>query len=142
MFEMTGAPAQIRVVHVHLIALLLGLVGTAFTLLQGRYWLAQAADGRVLMLTAWVPLIAAIAFAVGPRHALEDHAPLRAWRSAYVLGNLALPVALTLLALLLVAASGHYEDFAVFPMLVAANAGRNLRDLIHHWRYSRQNGPN
>ncbi|HEX6549333.1 MAG TPA: hypothetical protein VF117_01560 [Gammaproteobacteria bacterium] len=135
--ETTAAPAQIRVVNVHLIALLLGLVGTGLTLLQGRYWLAQAADSRVLVLIACVPLIAAIAFAVAPRHALEDHAPLRAWRSAYVLGNLALPVALTLLAMLLVAASGRFENFFGFAVLVAANAGRNLRDLVHHWRHSR-----
>lgn len=141
MSEPTSAPAQISVVSMHLIALLLGLAGTALTLLQGRYWLAQAADSRVLVLTACVPLIAAIAFAVAPRHTLEDHSPLRAWRSVYVLGNLALPVALTLLTLLLVAASGRFEDFAGFAMLLAANAGRNLRDLIHHWRHSRQTGP-
>ncbi|HET7395152.1 MAG TPA: hypothetical protein VFK12_01795 [Gammaproteobacteria bacterium] len=127
---------QIRIVTVQLVALSLGLVGTALTLLQGRYWLAQAADNRVLILTACVPLIAAIAFAIAPRHAAEDDSkfrPLRAWT---VWGNLLAPVGLTALTLIAVAASGSFQDFAGFAMLLAANAGRNLRDLIHHLRFS------
>lgn len=127
---------QIRIVTVQLVALSLGLVGTALTLLQGRYWLAQAADNRVLILTACVPLIAAIAFAIAPRHAAEDDSKFRPLRSWTVWGNLLAPVGLTALTLIAVAASGSFQDFAGFAMLLAANAGRNLRDLIHHLRFS------
>jgi hypothetical protein len=127
---------QIRIVTVQLAAFSLGLVGTALTLLQGRYWLAQAADNRVLILTACVPLIAAIAFAIAPRHAAEDDSKFRPLRSWTVWGNLLAPVGLTALTLIAVAASGSFQDFAGFAMLLAANAGRNLRDLIHHLRFS------
>lgn len=127
---------QIRIVTVQLVAFSLGLVGTALTLLQGRYWLAQAADNRVLILTACVPLLAAIAFAIAPRHAAEDDSKFRPLRSWTVWGNLLAPVGLTALTLIAVAASGSFQDFAGFAMLLAANAGRNLRDLIHHLRFS------
>lgn len=129
-------PPRIRIVTVHLSALLLGLAGTALTLVQGRYWLAQAADERLLILTACVPLLAAIAFAIGPRHTVEDNSAFRPLHSWIVWGNLLAPVGLTLLALILVGVSGHFADFASFAMLVAANAGRNLRDLIHHLRHA------
>jgi hypothetical protein len=127
---------QIRIVTVQLAAFSLGLVGTALTLLQGRYWLAQAADNRVLILTACVPLIAAIAFAIAPRHAAEDDSKFRPLRSWTVWGNLLAPVGLAALTLIAVAAIGRFQDFAGFAMLLAANAGRNLRDLIHHLRFS------
>jgi hypothetical protein len=127
---------QIRIVTVQLVAFSLGLVGTALTLLQGRYWLAQAADNWVLILTACVPLLAAIAFAIAPRHAAEDDSKFRPLRSWTVWGNLLAPVGLTALTLIAVAASGSFQDFAGFAMLLAANAGRNLRDLIHHLRFS------
>jgi drug/metabolite transporter (DMT)-like permease len=134
--ESVSQPAQIRIVTVHLIAMLLGLAGTALILLQGRYWLTEAADSRVLILTACVPLIAAVAFAIAPRHAAEDHSVWRPLRSWLVWGNLLAPVALTVLTLALITASGHFEDFAGFAMLLAANAGRNLRDLLHHLRHA------
>jgi hypothetical protein len=127
---------QIRIVTVQLVAFSLGLVGTALTLLQGRYWLAQAADNWVLILTACVPLLAAIAFAIAPRHAAEDDSKFRPLHSWTVWGNLLAPVGLTALTLIAVAASGSFQDFAGFAMLLAANAGRNLRDLIHHLRFS------
>lgn len=136
MLESGSQPRHVRIVTVHLIALLLGLAGTTLTLLQGRYWLARVADDRVLILTACVPLIAAIVFAVAPRHAAEDPSAWRPVRSWLVWGNLLLPVVLTLVTLLLIAASGHFEDFAGFAMLLAANAGRNLRDLVHHLRHT------
>jgi hypothetical protein len=135
MAEPGSQPAQIRIVTVHLVAVCLGLAGTALALLQGRYWLAQAADLRVLALTACVPLIAAVAFAIAPRHAAEDDSRFRPLRSWTVWGNLLVPVLLTMLTLILVAASGHFENFAGFAILLAANAGRNLRDFIHHLRH-------
>jgi hypothetical protein len=135
--EPTSQPAQLRIVTVHLIALLLGLAGTALTLLQGRYWLAQPADARVLILLAFVPLIAAFAFAVAPRHVQEDRSAFRPVRSWVVCGNLLAPVILTVLALILAAFSGRFEHVAGFAVLVAANAGRNLRDFIHVWGYAR-----
>ena len=136
MTEPASQPEQIRIVTVQLVAMSLGLIGTALTLLQGRYWLAQAADNRVLILTACVPLIAAIAFAIAPRHATEDDSKFRPLRSWLVWGNLLAPAGLTALTLIAVAASGRFQDFAGFAILLAANAGRNLRDLIHHLRSS------
>ncbi|HET7649588.1 MAG TPA: hypothetical protein VFL15_02670 [Gammaproteobacteria bacterium] len=136
MSEPHSQPGQIRIVTVHLIALLLGLTGTALTLLQARYWLAQPADPRVLTLVACVPLIAAIAFAVAPRHVQEDRSPFRPIRSWVVSGNLLAPLILTVLALLLAAFSGTFEHVAGFAVLVAANAGRNLRDLVSVLRHA------
>lgn len=130
--EQMVQPLRIRVVTLHLIALLLGLAGTGLTLLQGRYGLAQPADMHVVILVACVPLLAAIAFAIGPRHGLENPAPFQPLRSLPVIGNLVAPVLLTALTLALVAVSGSFEHFAGFAMLLAANAGRNLRDLLHH----------
>jgi len=130
-------PAQIRVVTVDLIALLLGLAGTSLTLIQARFWLTQPTHGGVLWLVACVPLIAAVAFAIGPRHTTEDRSPFRPVRSATVLGNLSAPVVLTLLTLVLVGTSGRFDHFAGFAMLVAANAGRNLRDLASHLWHAR-----
>lgn len=121
---------EMRVVTVHLLALLLGLAGTALTLVQARYWLTRETHGILIWLIACVPLIAAVVFAIGPRHVTKDRSPLRPIRSAMVLGNLSAPVVLTLLTLGLVAASGRFDHFAGFAILVAANAGRNLRDLL------------
>lgn len=129
--------AQIRVATMHLAALLLGLIGTALSLLQGRYWLAQPTETWLLILIGCVPVLAAIAFAIGPRHAIEDRSEFLALSSVMVWGNLAMPVVLTALTLVLVGTSGSFEHFAGFAMLLAANVGRNFRDLIHHWRFSR-----
>lgn len=131
-------PHQLRVSTVHLIALLLGLAGTALSLLQGRYGLPQTANSKVLILIACVPPIAAIAFALGPRHTHADPSPFRPLRSWMVWGNLLFPPLLTILTLVLAAASGRFENFAGFTLLLAANAGRNLRELVHQlWRGTR-----
>ena len=50
---------------------------------------------------------------------------------AFVWITLALPVLLTALALVLIGLSGSFANFFGVALLVAANAGRNLRDL---WR--------
>lgn len=135
MTNQDSPPAHIRVATVHLIALLLGLAGTALTLVQARYWLALHTHSKLLWLIACVPLVAAIAFAIGPRHTAEDRSAYRPLRSAMVLGNLLAPIGMTLLTLLLVGASGRFDHFAGFAILVAANAGRNLRDLVVHLRH-------
>jgi hypothetical protein len=135
MGDTVSQQAQIRIVTVHIVAMAFGLIGTALTLLQGRYWSAQATDPRVLILTACVPLIAAVVFAIAPRHVAENDAMFRPLHSWAVWGNLLAPVGLTVLTMILVAASGRFQDFAGFAMLLAANAGRNLRDLIHHLRH-------
>jgi len=134
MTDQGSPPAQIRVATVHLIALLLGLAGTALTLVQARYWLALQTHGKLLWLIACVPFIAAVFFAIGPRHTVEDGSPLKPLRSAMVLGNFLAPIGLTVLTVLLVGISGHFDHFAGFAILVAANAGRNLRDLLVHLR--------
>lgn len=135
MTDQNPPPAQMRVVTVHLIAMLLGLAGTGLSLLQARYWLTHPSHGLVLWLVACVPLIAAVAFTIGPRHVAEDKSPFRPMRSAVVLGNLSAPVILTCLTVVLVGVSGRFDHFAGFAMLLAANAGRNLRDLVFHlWR--------
>ncbi|MGH8313237.1 MAG: hypothetical protein ACRER9_08140, partial [Gammaproteobacteria bacterium] len=47
--------------------------------------------------------------------------------------TLGLPVVLTALAMVLIGVSGSFADYFGLALLVAANAGRNLRD----WRRAR-----
>ncbi|MGH8283310.1 MAG: hypothetical protein ACRESE_05635 [Gammaproteobacteria bacterium] len=121
---------RISAVTLQLVASLLGLIGTALVIAQAMFWISGRTNVAVLILTAFVPLIAAIVFAVVPRRATEANSrdyPLRA-PMAWV--NLALPILLTLLAMILTGISGSFENFVGFALLLAANAGRNLRDFV------------
>ncbi|MGA9852494.1 MAG: hypothetical protein WBR15_06125 [Gammaproteobacteria bacterium] len=121
----------ISAVALQLLAALLGLIGTALVIAQGLFWMpAGHANQATLILTAFVPLIAAIVFAVAPRHAPEDDAQNYPLRAPMVWINLALPVLLAILAVVLIGTSGSFDNFMGFAMLLAANAGRNLRDFV------------
>ncbi|MGH8278770.1 MAG: hypothetical protein ACRETQ_04280 [Gammaproteobacteria bacterium] len=123
--------AGISTVTLQLAATVLGLIGTALVIVQAGVWVAHSgASIAALIATACVPLIAAGAFAVVPRRADEStalHYPLSA---LFVWITLLLPVALTALALILVGVSGSFAHYFGLALLVAANAGRNLRDLV------------
>lgn len=126
----TPAIKRITAGRLYLAATLLGVAGTALAILQALFWISPGhANHGVLILTACVPVLAAMVFAVAPRHTAEDDAPDFALTEPRAFINLALPVTITLLTLALVGMSGSFDDFAGFALLLAANAGRNLRDL-------------
>lgn len=120
---------------VQLAATLLGFAGTALIIMQAAVWLKHSHTSiAALILTACTPLIAALVFAAVPRRTPESdsvrHYSSRAPRLWITLG---LPVVLTALAMVLIGVSGSFADYFGLALLVAANAGRNLRD----WRRAR-----
>ncbi|MGH8378214.1 MAG: hypothetical protein ACRER7_04600 [Gammaproteobacteria bacterium] len=122
---------RISVVTLQLIATLLGLIGTALVIVQALFWIPIGyANLAALILTACVPLIAAIVFAVVPRRATEDNARNYLLRAPMAWINLALPVLFTFLAMILIGISGSFDNFVGFALLLAANTGRNLRDFL------------
>ena len=125
----TPAIKRITAGRLYLAATLLGLAGTALAILQALFWSPGHANHGVLILIACVPLLAAMVFAIAPRRTAEDDAPDFALTEPRAFINLALPVTITLITLALVGMSGSFDDFAGFALLLAANAGRNLRDL-------------
>lgn len=132
--DITGA-GGISTVALQFTATLLGLIGTALIIVQAAVWVPHShASIAALILFACVPLIAAGAFAVMPRHSQESTALRYPLRAAFVWITLALPVLLTALALVLIGLSGSFANFFGVALLVAANAGRNLRDLVHAMR--------
>ncbi|MGH8307785.1 MAG: hypothetical protein ACRER0_05865, partial [Gammaproteobacteria bacterium] len=88
------------------------------------------ANLAALILTAFVPLVAAIVFTVVPHRATEDNAGNYLLRAPMAWINLALPVLFTFLAMILIGISGSFDNFVGFALLLAANTGRNLRDFV------------
>lgn len=132
--NITGA-GGISTVALQSAATLLGFIGTALIIVQAVVWVPHShASIAALILFACVPLIAAGAFAVMPRHSQESTALRYPLRAPFVWITLALPVALTALALVLIGLSGSFANFFGVALLVAANTGRNLRDLLHALR--------
>ncbi|MGH8397899.1 MAG: hypothetical protein ACRETA_06610 [Gammaproteobacteria bacterium] len=114
-----------------LIATLLGLVGTTLVIIQALFWIPIGhANIAALILTAFVPLIAAIVFAIVPRRAAEEDARDYHLRAPMAWINLALPVLFTSLAMMLIGINGSFDNFVGFALLLAANTGRNLRDFV------------
>ena len=127
----TTTPLRIPTTTLRLWATLSGLVGTALVIMQALLWTTPShANHAVLILTALVPFIAAVVFALAPRHVMQDSAQSHPLHSPIVWVNLTLPLLLTLLTMILVAVSGSFDNFAGFALLLAANAGRNLRDFV------------
>lgn len=132
--DKTGA-GGISALALQLAATLLGLIGTALVIVQASVWVPHShASIAALIVTACVPLLAAGAFAVVPRRAEESNALRYPLTAPFVWLTLALPVALTVLALILVGVSGSFAHYFGLALLVAANAGRNLRDLVRAWQ--------
>lgn len=131
------AGLQISAVQLQFAATLLGLAGTALVIVQTAVWVKHShASVAALILTACTPLIAALVFAAVPRRAPEGDA-VRHYspRAAMLWITLLLPVALTALAMILVGTSGSFADYFGLALLVAVNAGCNLRDWLHAlWR--------
>jgi hypothetical protein len=86
----------------------------------------EHADRRVLGFTLAVVPIACLVFLLMPRRVQFLPEPSVPRRSLMVYASLALPVAASLLTLLLVAVAGSFDAFAGFALLIAADAGRNL----------------
>lgn len=124
------ARLQISAVQLQLAATTLGLVGTALVIVQAAVWVKHSHTSiAALILTACTPLIAALVFAAVPRRTPEsDAARFYLPRAAMLWITLLLPVALTALAMILVGTSGSFADYFGLALLVAVNAGRNLRD--------------
>ena len=127
-----GAPS-LSTWRLHGYAALLDIAGLALLFLQALYWIQpQQASHAILGLVAATPFIALVVFALVPRRAgLGPDAEMER-RTLLVYGNLGFPVAFSLLTLLLVGLSGSFDSFAGFALLVAADAGRNLREAL--WR--------
>ncbi len=129
----TPAQANVRIsaVSLQLTATLLGLVGTALVILQALFWIPKGrANLAVLIFTACVPVIAALFFALAPRRVEHQTVQSHAWHAPMVCVTLGLPLLLTILVMLLIGASGSFNNFSGLAMLLAANAGRNLREYV------------
>lgn len=125
------ASTNIRVseVSLQLVASLLGLAGTALVIVQTLFWIPSGdANLPVLIFTAFVPVIAAIFFALAP-HRVEQHtAQSYALQALMVWITIGLPLLLTILVMVLIGMSGNFNSFAGLALLLAANTGRNLCD--------------
>lgn len=122
---------QISSVNLQLAATLLGLAGTALVISQATLWVPHShASIAALILTGCAPLIAAPVFAAVPRHAPESTASGYPLSAPLVWITLGLPVLLTALAMTLIGTSGSFADYFGLALLVAVNAGRNLRDVV------------
>lgn len=122
---------QISTVGLQSVATLLGLAGTVLVIVQSLFWVAHSHAGiAALILTGCTPLIAALVFAAVPRRATESTAIGYRLSAPLVWITLILPVLLTVLTMLLIGISGSFADYFGLALLVAVNAGRNLRDLV------------
>jgi len=127
----SSARRRISAVTLQLVATLLGLMGTALVIVQALFWIpSRHANLAVLILTAFVPLIAAVVFALVPRRVEEDNAQGYSVRAPMVWITLGLPVLLTILVMALIGIGGNFDNFAGLALLLAANSGRNLRDWV------------
>lgn len=121
---------MISAVTLQLLATLMGLVGTACVIAQALLWIARAqVNLGVLVLTGCVPLVAAVIFAF-PRRIAEDRSQSYRLQSPMVWINLALPLVLAALTMVLIGTSDSFDRFSGFALLLALNAGRNLRDFV------------
>ena len=128
---MDAPAADFPLVRLHARAALLDLGGLALVLLQALLLVPVGqADRRILLLSLAVVPVAFLLFAVIPRRVqflAETTVPRR---SMMVYASFGWPVVVTLLNVGLVAASGSYDSFAGFSLLLAVDAGRNLWECL------------
>ena len=118
-------------IRLQLVATLLGLAGTALVIVQVLFWIPSGqANLAVLIFTAFVPVVAAIFFALVPRRVEQRAAQSYALLAPMVWITVGLPLLLTILVMVLIGMSGNFNNFAGLALLLAANAGRNLRDFV------------
>lgn len=128
-----SAHRRISEASLQLTATLLGLVGTALVIVQALFWIPSShANRAVLIITAFVPAIAAIFFALAPRRVEQHTAQSYALLAPMVWIAIGLPLLLTILVMALIGMSGNFNNFAGLALLLAANTGRNLRDFVHN----------
>jgi len=118
-------------IRLQLVATLLGFTGTALVIVQALFWIPSGhANLTVLIFTAFVPVIAAIFFALAPRRVEQRAVQGNALLAPMVWITVGLPLLLTILVMALIGISGNFNNFAGLALLLAANAGRNLRDFV------------
>ncbi len=126
---------HISEISLQLVATLLGLAGTALVIMQAWFWMPSGQANRaVLIFTACVPVIAASFFALAPRRVEQHTAQNYRLLAPMVWIAIGLPSLLTILVMVLTGMSGSFNDFAGLALLLAANAGRNLRDFVRSLR--------
>lgn len=116
--------------RLHLGAAALDLAGLALALMQALWFVpAEQADHRAILLTLCVVPAAFVIFLLVPRRAGLQRETRTPRRSLLVYATLASPAVVTLLMLVLVAASRSYAGFG---LLLAADAGRNLCEYVRN----------
>lgn len=121
--------AQVRALHLYALAFLLDATGLALLLLQARYGLSGPPANRgVLLLILCVPVVTLLVLLVVPGRVSLKPETRFPRRSLVVRLNLALPVGLSILTLLLVGWSGSFDSFAGFAVFLAIIAGYHLRE--------------
>jgi hypothetical protein len=118
-------------VSLQLTATLMGFVGTALVIVQAWFWIPIAhANRAALILTASVPVIAAIFFTLAPRRVSQYAVQRHAVFTPMTWITLGLPLLLTFVVMVLIGMSDNFNNFAGIALLLAVNAGRNLSDLM------------
>lgn len=128
---MENRGSDLPLARLHTLAALADLAGLTCVLLQALFLVsAAAADRHILLLAVAVVPLAFLVFAVMPRRIqfLAETAVPR--RSLLVYASFGVPALVTLLSLGLVAASGSFDSFAGFSLLLGADAGRNLWEAL------------
>jgi hypothetical protein len=129
----TPIPVDMRISEfsLQLIAVILGFAGTASVIVQAWLWIPSAhANRAVLILTACVPVIAAIVFTLVPRRIQDNRDHGYALHAPMVWITIGLPLLITVLSMVLIGESGNFNNFAGLALTLAANAGRNAQDFV------------
>ncbi|HEV2213631.1 MAG TPA: hypothetical protein VGS99_09805 [Gammaproteobacteria bacterium] len=130
---MSASPetVTVRARSLYALALALDLLALLLLLLQAIYWLAAPpASKGVLILIGATPLITLLVLAVMPSRVTFQPESEFPRHSLLVWANLALPLALGGLSLLLVGLSGRFDDYAGLVLFLAIVAGYHLRECL------------
>ena len=129
---MSASAGTLASVRLHGYAAALDLAGLLLLFLQALYLVpGPQVDRRILLLTALVVPVAFLVFAVMPRQVQflpQTEVPRH---SLMVYASFGLPVMVTLLTMVLVAANDSFDSFAGFALLLAADGGRNLWECLN-----------
>lgn len=126
-------PRPMRLSRLHALAALLDLLALALLFAMTLLMVPAAqADRHLLALVPCAVPVALVVFLLVPRRAgllRETEVP---GRSLMVYATLGAPVLVGLLTLSLVGASRSFDSFAGFPLVLAADAGRNLCEWLRN----------
>jgi ABC-type amino acid transport system permease subunit len=130
---MTADTQTLRLSRLHALAAALDVAGLTMLMFQALYFIPPAqADRRILLLILCVVPVALALFLLVPRRAGLLRETHTSRRSLMVTVTLGVPVTVSLLTLLLVGASGSFDSFAGFALLLAADTGRNLCEWLRN----------